>query len=166
LNGPGRLLSLDLGLRRTGLARSDPDRTISIGLPTFENTPGRSLKEHLRLLHGELPLSGVVLGYPLHDDGRPSDLAPRVLRLAVWLHAELRLPVALWDERRTTVAAEDRLREAPRRVRRAKGTRDRLAAQLILQEFLDAGSPFPDEAEIAAWADGPLPGADSGGRDT
>ena len=136
------ILAVDLGLRRTGLARSDPGRTVAFGLPTFENTAGRSLKEHLRALHREVPLGGVVLGLPLHADGRPGDLAGRVRRLAEWIRRELELPVALLDERLTTFEAQDQLKEAPRRVRRRREERDRMAAQVILREFLAAGCPF------------------------
>ena len=141
------ILALDLGAARTGLARSDPDRTIAFGLPTFEVRPGRSLKEHLRALHAEVPLGGVVLGWPRRPDGRPGDLAGRVERLAAWIRTELGLPVALQDESLTTVEAVEKLAEAPTRRRRDKGARDRLAAQIILREFLAAGCPFPPATE-------------------
>jgi putative holliday junction resolvase len=143
LHPAGPILALDLGLRRTGLARSDEEQTVAFGLPTFENKPGRSLKRHVRSLHQETPLGGVVIGLPLHMNGRPGDLAARVLRLGEWIRLELGLPVAYWDERLTTCAAEDMLVDAPPRVRREKGARDRLAAQIILREFLAAGCLFP-----------------------
>jgi putative holliday junction resolvase len=140
----GVVLAIDLGLSRTGLARSDPERKLAFGLPTFENKPGRSLKEHLRTLHREVPLTGIVFGLPLHMDGRLGDLAARVRRLADWARADLGLPVALLDERLTTVAAMENLGVAPRKVRRDKGARDREAARIILQEFLEAGCPFTE----------------------
>jgi putative Holliday junction resolvase len=136
------LLAIDLGVRRTGLARSNPERTIALGLETFEVGPGRSLKAHLMRLHRELPLGGIVLGLPLHLDGRPGALAGRVRRLGEWIRLGLHLPVAYVDERLTSAEAAERVAEAPVRVRREKGVRDRLAAQIILQEFLDAGCPF------------------------
>lgn len=141
----GPILAVDLGLRRTGLARSDSSRTVAFGLPTFETRSGRSLKAHLRALHEEMPLAGVVIGLPLHDDGTPGDLVGRVRRLGEWIRRELGLPVAFLDERRTTAAAEELLKEATRRTRRDKGARDRLAAQLILREFLAAGCPFAED---------------------
>ncbi len=143
---PGSILAIDLGLRRTGLARSDPDRCVAFGLPTFELRPGRSLRQRLRDLHTEEPFTGVVLGLPLHMDGTPGDLAARVERLAAWIRAEFRVPVALLDERLTTCEAAEMLREAGRGVRREKGVRDRLAAQVLLREFLAAGCPFPPAA--------------------
>lgn len=156
----GPVLAVDFGLRRCGLARSDPDRRIAFGLPTHEVLPGASLEERIRALHAEEPLSGVVLGYPRHLDGRPGDLTPRIAALGEWIGGELGLPVAYWDERWTSLEAERLLRDAPRRVRRDKGVRDRIAAQRILQSFLDAGCPFeafarprdddPDPTEEAA----------------
>jgi putative Holliday junction resolvase len=75
-------------------------------------------------------------------DGRPGDLAARVRRLAEWIQAEFQVPVALLDERLTTCAAEELRREAggPRRAR--PGELDRLAAQVLLREFLAAGGRF------------------------
>jgi putative holliday junction resolvase len=140
---PGPVLAVDLGLRRTGLARSDPERRVALGLETFENLPGRSLKAHLRSLQAEVPATGVVLGLPLHEDGRPGALVGRVRRLGEWIGQELSLPVAYWDERLTTEAAAEMLLEAGRKLRRQKGVRDRLAAQIILRDFLAAGCPFP-----------------------
>lgn len=138
----GVILAIDLGLRRTGLARSDPGRQVAFGLPTFEVRPGRSLKARLRELHRETPLAGVVIGLPLHMDGRPGDLAPRAERLAAWVREVLGVPASLRDERLTTFEAEEMLRDANERVRRDRGVRDRLAAQILLREFLAAGCPF------------------------
>ncbi len=143
MNQPeGPILAVDLGLRRTGLARSDSGRTVAFGLPTFETAAGRSLKAHLRALHEESRFGGVVLGLPFHQDGRPGDLSPRIRRLGDWIREELGLPVAYLDERLTTVEAVELLQDAPVCVRRDKGARDRLAAQIILREFLQAGCPF------------------------
>ena len=148
MGSSGPILAIDLGRVRTGLARSDPGRSVAFGLPTFEAGPGRSLKEHLRSLHREDPLGGIVLGLPLHLDGRPGELAGRARRLADWIRRDLELPVALLDERLTTFAAEGELSAAPARIRRDPRARDRMAAQILLREFLAAGCPFPKvEAE-------------------
>jgi putative holliday junction resolvase len=146
------ILALDIGLHRTGLARSDPGRSVAFGLPTFENRNGHSLKRRILSLHGETPLGGVVLGLPLHMDGRPGDLVARVYRLGEWIARELSLPVAYRDERLTSEEAGELLRQAPHRVRQEKGARDRLAAQVILREFLAAGCPFPTEEALTRLA--------------
>ncbi len=146
---PGSILAIDLGLRRTGLARSDSGRTVAFGLDTFEVRPGRSIKAHLVALHREAPFTGVVLGLPFHTDGRPGVLVGRVERLGAWIAAEFSVPVAYLDERLTTFAAGE-LRDELHGSRRNKGLIDRLAAQVILREFLAAGCPFPGHG-------GPLP---------
>jgi len=142
----GPILALDLGRRRTGLARSDPGRRVAFGLPTFEVRPGRSLKEHLRNLLREEPLGGVVLGFPLHENGSPGELAGTARRLGAWIRSELNLPVAYWDERLTSWEASEMLQEGKKSRRREKGAVDQVAAQLILREFLQAGCPFPQDA--------------------
>jgi len=144
---PGCVLALDVGLRRTGLARSDPDRRIALGLPTFEAAHGRSIRKHIQALYEEEPFTGVVIGLPFHTSGRPGDLAATVRRLGQWITGTFGVPVAYQDERFTTEEAAGLIREAPRRVRSEKGVRDRLAAQIILREFLAAGCPFRDAEE-------------------
>ena len=143
----GSILALDLGRRRTGLARSDPGRRVAFGLPTFEVRTGRSLKKHLQDLLREEPVGGVVLGLPLHQDGRPGDLAGTAQRLGDWIRKELKLPVAYWDERLTTWEAAQVLLPGKRSRRREKGALDQMAAQLILREFLQAGCPFPESMD-------------------
>ncbi len=144
----GSVLAIDLGVRRTGLARSDPGRQVAFGLSTFEVRPGRSLKAHLTTLNQEVPFSGVVLGLPFHADGRPGSLAGRVERLGGWILAQFGVPVAFLDERLTSSAAEE-LRDEAGGARRDKGLVDRLAAQVILREFLAAGCPFSRPARSA-----------------
>ncbi len=118
-----------------------------MGLPTFEAAQGRSIRMHIQVLYEEEPFTGVVIGLPLHADGRPGDLADTVSRMGDWIAETFQVPVAYQDERYTTEEATDLLREAPRRVRSEKGVRDRLAAQIILREFLAAGCPFRGREE-------------------
>lgn len=164
----GSVLAIDLGVRRTGLARSDPGRRVAFPLPTFEVGPGRSLRMHLAALDLEVPFSGVVIGLPFHADGRPGFLAKRVERLGNWIAARFGVPVAFLDESLTSFAAEELRDEAgaerrdhgDRRDRgasrdgggsresganrdRDRGLVDQLAAQVILREFLAVGCPFP-----------------------
>jgi putative Holliday junction resolvase len=161
---PGPVLAIDLGLRRTGLARSDPGRVIAFGLPTFELRPGRSLKAHLVALHQQQPFTGVVLGLPFHADGRPGSLAGRIERLAAWIGDRFSIPVALQDERLTSVAAAELLEEAGG-PRRDKKRVDQLAAQVILREFLAEGCPFPSTPRVApATGVDPFPGPPAGDR--
>jgi putative holliday junction resolvase len=157
----GPILAIDLGLRRTGLARSDPGRAVAFGLPTFELRPGRSLKVHLVVLHREVPFTGVVLGLPLHTDGRRGSLAGRIERLGGWILARFGVPVAFLDERLTSFAAEE-LRDEVGGSRRDKGLVDQLAAQVILREFLAAGCPFSGPPQLPEEPPREFPGRPGG----
>ncbi len=129
----GAILAIDPGERRVGLAVSDPGRKVALGLPTFAAAHGRNLVDHLRELLRAYAVERIVVGYPLTLAGAPGSAARRAAALARRLRRELGLDVVLWDERLTTVQAERILRGsgAPR------GARDRLAATLILQSYLE-----------------------------
>jgi len=128
-----RILALDPGERRVGLAVSDPGGTVALGLPTFAAGRGRNLVDHLRELLRAYDVERVVIGHPRMLSGRTGPAARRAEALARRLRRELGIGVDLWDERLTTVQAERILQGtgAPR------GARDRLAATLILQSYLD-----------------------------
>lgn len=153
MNGPGSCLAIDYGTKRCGLARSDPNRVLSTGLPTFDRRPGRSFHSHLRELLADGDYSLVVLGYPHHEaeagwggeegpsSGSRDSLSAEIRSLAGWIERETGVPVVFWDESLTSFEAEKRLRMARRAQRRDKAAIDRLAAEILLQEFLDAGCP-------------------------
>jgi putative Holliday junction resolvase len=140
----GPILAVDLGVRRTGLARSDPERVLASGLDTFTHGPGRSLHRRIAALHAESALGGIVIGIPRRADGRAGGPRAEILALGEWVRRALGLPVAYWDEAGSSAEAAARLREAPRKVRRDRARIDQMAARLILQEFLDAGCPFAE----------------------
>ncbi len=132
----GRTLAIDPGERRAGLAVSDPDRHVALGLPTFEAGPGRNFVDHLRELLQAYGVTRIVVGHPLTLRGERGGAARRSEALARRLRHELGLQVELWDERLTTVESERLLRGT----RAPKGARDRMAATLILQGYLDRQS--------------------------
>ncbi|MCA9726264.1 MAG: Holliday junction resolvase RuvX [Candidatus Eisenbacteria bacterium] len=140
----GPVLGIDFGLRRTGLAASDPEHILASGLPTFVQAPGRSLRRILVALHEQHGFSGVVLGVPRRDDGSVGGPAEEILALGRWIEKEMQLPVAYVDESLTTLEAGRRLADAPKRVRRDRTKRDEMAARILLQEFLDGGCRFED----------------------
>lgn len=129
----GRVLAIDPGERRVGLAVSDPERRVAHGLDTFEAAHGRNLVDHLRELLRAYDVECIVVGQPLTMAGRVGAAAQRAGRLARRLRRELGIDVELWDERLTTAQGERLLRgeKAPR------AARDRIAATLILQSYLD-----------------------------
>jgi putative pre-16S rRNA nuclease len=137
----GPVLGLDLGERRIGLAVSDPGGVIAFPIGALER---RGLRADLRALCDLIRERGVVavaVGLPLHLDGRAGTGAEAARRFAHALGEAASLPVALVDERMTTVIAERTLREAPRGrgrgKRPAKHQVDALAATLILRTYLE-----------------------------
>lgn len=136
--GPGRVLAIDLGTVRVGLALSDPLRIT--GQP-MGKLPRRALGKDLRPLIDIVrtnDVSTVVLGHPLLMSGAAGERALDAEKFADRLRAELPCPVVLWDERLTTVQAERALREGGVDGRKRRTVVDATAAALLLQSWLDA----------------------------
>ena len=85
--------------------------------------------------------AGLVVGLPLHTGGEEGVKATEARRYGAWLAVATGLPVVFWDERFTTSVADDALREAGVPHRKRRGRLDRIAAQVILQAYLEAGCP-------------------------
>jgi putative holliday junction resolvase len=145
----GRWVAIDYGARRVGLAVADYGGRIASPAGTLEGSGnGPEDAAHIRQWALENEASGVVIGLPLNMDGTDSQqtriarkLAAELVRLNTALpatSAPAALVIELWDERLTTFEAEDRLRAANVPAARRKQHRDTLAAQVILQSFLDA----------------------------
>ncbi len=139
---PGRLLGVDYGDRRVGVALSDPTGSIASPLtvlPTPEAVAG------LARLAAEHRAAAVIVGLPLKLDGSDSPATAKARAFADRLRAALKnVPVDLWDERFSTVTAEQALIEGGVRRERRKALVDGLAAQILLQHYLDARAPAPD----------------------
>jgi putative Holliday junction resolvase len=86
-------------------------------------------------------VAALVIGLPLHTGGEEGKKAAESRQFGAWLATVTGVPVVFWDERFTTAVAEDALRAAGLNPRKRKERRDRVAAQLILQGFIEAGSP-------------------------
>jgi len=132
-----RILAIDPGERRLGLAISDPEGVLASGLEVYQR---RGLEEDLRYLQEvveEWDVGEIVLGLPQNMDGSLGERAEEALEFKRLLEERLRLPVHLFDERLTTAEAERVLLEADLSRRRRKQLRDKLAAVLILQGYLD-----------------------------
>jgi putative Holliday junction resolvase len=142
---------VDFGRVRVGLALSDPDRKIAFPLTTYQRQGAVRDAEYFRNLVKEEAVAALVVGLPLHCDGREGDKAAEARAFGTWLAETTGLPVTYWDERFTTVEAESSLWAAGLTHQQRKARRDRVAAQILLQAYLDAGCP----AEPAA---GPLEG--------
>jgi len=132
-----RILAIDPGTRRIGLAVSDPTGTLAQPLSAVERKGGQDWAEAIAALAGKLEAAEIVVGLPRHMDGSEGDAAADARRMAETLGTRTNLPVRLWDERLTTVAAERMFRETGVNTRRARRHIDSAAAVLILQGYLD-----------------------------
>ncbi|MEN8007233.1 MAG: Holliday junction resolvase RuvX [Candidatus Krumholzibacteriota bacterium] len=133
-------LGLDYGQRRTGIAASDPDGTLAFAVGTHVEGRDASILSYLKSLISDREVTVLVLGLPLTADGREEAMARRVRKFAQRLLQEFEVEVVLWDERYSSAEAD---RWLDLRRRPGKEDRDALAAQIILQSFLD--SPVKDE---------------------
>ncbi|MDH5738993.1 MAG: Holliday junction resolvase RuvX [Nitrospira sp.] len=133
-----RILALDYGTKRIGVALSDELRWTAQPLETFERRALDWDVAHIATLVSSHDVERVVLGFPLQLDGRqgPAVLAMRVF--AEKLEAGISVPIILWDERMTTKAAEDLLIAADVSRKKRKGVVDRIAAAILLQSYLEA----------------------------
>lgn len=134
---PGKILSIDFGLRRVGIAVSD-----SLGLLAHDRTPLRyhsqnKLLEQLSIIIADEDIEKIVLGLPLLMNGTEGEMAERVREFQSKLAQRVEMPIVLWDERFTSVQAERLLGERGVTFSRNKGEVDRLAAVFILQSYLD-----------------------------
>ena len=137
----GRVLALDIGRRRTGLALSDPTRTLAtpFGVITAHPPLADVLRTADQLAAESDGLSAIVVGRPLHLDGRASAETADVDAFVARLRTRTALPVFVQDERLSSVEAESRLSAGERDWRKRKPRLDAAAAAVILQDFLDHG---------------------------
>lgn len=134
---PGRVLGLDLGDARIGVAISDDRRRIAVPLGTLRTGAPADVKAIADLVHGH-DVTLVVIGHPLHLSGEAGERAHHAERFAEALDAFLDVPVLLQDERLSSVEADRALRAAGASGRERRRTVDRSAATVILQAWLDA----------------------------
>lgn len=137
----GRLLGVDTGTRRVGLAISDADRKIASPLATLERRDAERDAQFFRDLVQRENVSGIVVGLPMHTDGREGVKAIEARAYGSWLGTITGLPVEFADERFTTLHAESALWDAGLTHRKRKDRRDRVAAQIMLQAYLDDQKP-------------------------
>ncbi len=133
-----RILGIDHGERRVGLALSDEDGRIAQPLSTVPRRDPKVLLTDLAEIVREREVSRIVVGLPLMLDGREGASARRARRFAERLEETTGVTVELWDERLTTVAAQRALGEAGVKRAGQRAMVDRVAAALLLQSYLDA----------------------------
>lgn len=139
--GGVKILGLDLGERRVGVAVSDPEERVAHPLEQIEVRGRRDLVAQVARLVVETGAQEVVVGLPVRLDGTAGAQARRVEATVEALREALAVPVAVWDERFSTRQADRAMQEAGLSADRRRAKRDKVAAALILQSYLDARSP-------------------------
>jgi len=132
-----RVMGLDIGERRIGVALSDPEGIIASALKVLEKKSNDDALREIIVLASERQVGCIVVGLPRSLDGSLGKQAHDVQAFVKLLEQRIELPVVTWDERLTTVAAERIMIEAGMRRDKRKKHRDSLAAALILQGYLD-----------------------------
>jgi len=134
----GRILAIDYGSRRMGLAVSDPLGITAQGLETLQRKNKRADFGRLERTIREYQVTEIVLGNPLRMSGQEGTQSQKVAEFAEELRQRFALPVHLWDERLTSAEANRLLREAEVSTQKRVQAVDRMAAVLILQSFMQA----------------------------
>ena len=154
---PRRILALDYGTKRIGVALSDEMGWTAQPLETYERRTLDQDIAHIQDLVRTHDVGRVVLGLPLRLGGEEGPAVQAVHQFLEPLAEALPVPVVTWDERLTTVDAEELLIAADVSRKKRKGTVDRIAAAFLLQSFLEAQAP-PVQSKAAETEEGSEPG--------
>ncbi len=133
----GKLLSVDFGDTRTGLAVSDPSRFLASGIGYISPGGIDKTAEAVAKKAIEEKVSAIIVGLPVNMDGSEGGRATRCRKFASFVKEQSGLLVAMFDERMTTITATRYLNETNTRGKKRKGIIDTLSAQIILQNCLD-----------------------------
>ena len=134
----GRLLGLDFGTKRVGVAVSDFEQRFAAPLAVIPRSSGKGDAAALAKLVAEHEAVGLVVGLPVHMSGDEGDKAKQARGFGTWAGRAVGLPVAYWDERHTTTIAGGHLLQSGLSEKKQKAKLDALAARLMLQAYLDA----------------------------
>jgi putative holliday junction resolvase len=145
-----RIVGLDVGRRRIGVAISDASRTLARPVGVVQTAKlditsvDRVADEIVRLGAQDEQIGAIVVGLPRRLDGSPNEMTAPVERFAAQLHARTRLPIILQDERLTSREAESRLALREKDWRARKQKLDAAAAAILLQDYLDTHAAAPE----------------------
>lgn len=140
-----RILALDVGDERIGLAISDEQRRLARPLETVARVSGAASFERIRAVVQEYTVSLVVIGWPLLTDGSEGEQARSTAAYLKGLTKFVTIPIVQWDERSSTNEADGIMIQDGTSRRRARRNRDAVAAAVILQHYLD------EKSEGLAW---------------
>ncbi|HED06938.1 MAG TPA: Holliday junction resolvase RuvX [Ignavibacteria bacterium] len=133
-----RILAVDYGTKRVGLALTDPLLTFAYPFKTLINN--KNFWKQLKEIMDEKGVTKIILGYPVREDGKESILIPEINKFKEKLKKMFNIDIILWDEIYTSRIAEKRIIETrtKKKDRRDKGLIDSNAAAIMLQEYLDS----------------------------
>jgi putative Holliday junction resolvase len=132
-----RILGIDYGERRIGLAISDPLGIIAQALPTLDTKKVKDVFEKIKKIVEEKDVEKIVLGFPRNMDGTTGERGEKVREFANELKEKSGKEIDFWDERLTSVASLRLLREEKKKIKREKKIVDQISAVLILQGYLN-----------------------------
>jgi putative Holliday junction resolvase len=145
-----RVLGLDVGSKRIGIAISDPLGITAQGLETLQRQNKRLDFEKLAKLAHDYEVAEIVVGFPLRMSGVEGIQAEKMQIFAEELRKRLQLPVHLWDERLSSAEANRLLRETEMSIRRRGQVVDQMAAVLILQSWMEHRAQMNRTAQITS----------------
>ena len=132
----GKLMGIDFGDVRTGVATSDPTGLIASGAGCIQSTNLRRTAEIAAEMAKEKGVTAIVVGHPINMNGTAGPRSELCHQVADELREKSGLPVEMWDERSTTVTAIGYLNETNTRGKKRKAVVDRVAATIILESYL------------------------------
>lgn len=141
---PGRVAGIDFGTVRIGIAVSDPERRIASPYENYTRKGEKQDAKRFRQLVQEEAIRLFVVGLPVHLDGRESEKSVEARQFGQWLAQETGVPVQYFDERFTSLQAEEALMAAQMTKKRRKRRLDMLAAQIMLAAFLESSGEASD----------------------
>lgn len=133
-----RVLAIDYGMRRIGLAVSDPLKIIATPLETLLITDFDDGIDQLKTTILKHDLETIIMGYPIGTSGAKTDQTRLVDKVIESLQEITEIPIVIWDERYTSLQAKSIMQQQGKKTRDNKAMVDQLAARIILQEYLDS----------------------------
>lgn len=143
----GRVLAIDYGRRRVGLAVTDPLGLTAQGLPTLVINHWEDILDWVRANRGEWEIEKVIVGLPRSLSGGMGPMANEVVEFANVLRERTKLPVELIDERLTSREAHATFAQAGKKLKGRKEAIDRISAVLLLQHYMEMKSPPPEMSD-------------------
>lgn len=134
----GRLAGIDYGTVRVGIAITDPQQRLASPLTSYVRRGPPADETYFRALVEREQIAGFVVGLPVHSSGEESQKSREARKFGQWLHVVTGRPVVFFDERFTTVQADQLLSAGALRGKRRKQRRDMVAAQVLLSEYLES----------------------------